>query len=1001
MKQEPGKLILRSLLALLAILAAATARADYDSEVSTDTPLYSWEDNLTATAGGVSWNLTGASTNQAGQLGSAAVSFTGNAGSYAKTASAIDLSGVSTVTVEAIVKFPAFNNTDDMAWELTAHGSSTAGGFFFDPNAASPSGKMYVLHRALTGGGTNSATYSRPTADAWHHVVVIYDQTQVSASEITLYVDGTLQTIETRPQTTNNTGTGYANAILNLASRNGTGLYCNMVIERLAIYSGALSSTRIGDHYNAAFGTLTAGTVTESYQNSSSVTFSFTAATNVSGSVTNQAQYSTDYNSADPGSATWNNVTGATATGTNYTVNENPVALRVAYTDDDETVYSDVLEVETIAYRDLIQGDSPLYYWPMDETSGTTMTALVGGVNGTYSNVTLNQSGQVDGGAPSFNGTSSSASVALDLSAHSKIYVECLVYWPSYANTSETLLEFTSNASTTSGGFAIVPNASNGFFQALHCGDVGSATLNGPRPAAGRWSYVVRCFDYTVASNAEITAWLDGITGHVSSRAGSNNASGTTYANSTLYIGSRAGSSRFAPNGAKIQHLAIYSALSEAQIYSHAVTAGFTPTVAWDVDDLIGNGRDGDVDQPKYNALSVLKFTSDCSHIRIKTEGSSAVVNRVRLRVDGSDVAALQPSPVDAYLTYSVGNGGTSRTYEIVNGTQSGTTGVATSYAWLTDLDVAGGTSIAIVPPSSSNVVVVYGDSITVGTATTAPERDAPVSVLRNTYSRNTIAEGWDGRALSDHNATAGDRTAMAARIASYNPTYVYVQIGVNDYIRRTQSSANFGTMYADFLDKLHAAAPSAVIICQTMTPMTDESELQGGYGVLEDYRDQVRTAVGARAWAVLADADTEAWITTGDLVDTVHPSTAGAATLAQEIDAVLTANAPSGVTAGTLSVDSKTNTTVTLSWTDATGGTPPYTYDIEQSPQGAETWTTVATDVTSPYTVTGLSPNTAYDFRLKVTDSAPMMAGPAITRRRRRLISRRKQPRKKWGLAV
>lgn len=68
--------------------------------------------------------------------------------------------------------------------------------------------------------------------------------------------------------------------------------------------------------------------------------------------------------------------------------------------------------------------------------------------------------------------------------------------------------------------------------------------------------------------------------------------------------------------------------------------------------------------------------------------------------------------------------------------------------------------------------------------------------------------------------------------------------------------------------------------------------------------------------------------------------------------------------------VDSKTRTTVTLSWSDATGGTPPYTYDIQQSPAGADTWTTVATDVTSPHTVTGLTAGTSYDFRIHVTDS-------------------------------
>lgn len=541
-----------------------------------------------------------------------------------------------------------------------------------------------------------------------------------------------------------------------------------------------------------------------------------------------------------------------------------------------------------MAYRDDIQADSPIHYWPMDETSGTTMTALVGGVNGTYSNITLNQTGQVDGGAIQFNGTNARGSVALNLSAYSKIYVECLLYWPSYANDDRLAWEFTANGGTTNGGFVFDPNAAGGHMRAFHRGDVGSALTDVRRPAPARWTHIVVCNDYTVASNAENIVYHDGVSCAIVSNGGSNNASATVFANSTLNIGCRNGSSLFAPNGAKMQHLAIYSALSDSAIAAHAAAAGINPAVSFSTSDLHANVRNGTTDNPKWNALSILKVVSDCAFIRFSTVGSSAVTNRVYLRVNGSGVGQFTPAP-GAYSKTSIGNGGTSRTYEIINGTQAGLGPTATSYSYVDTLECVGGTSTTIEAPSADTRIIMYGDSISVGTATTTPETDAPVSVLRTTYARNAIAEGWDGRAFWDNGSDATKRQAMADQIASDNPSYIYLQIGVNDYIRSLWTAANYQTAWADFLDKLHAAAPNATIIDQTMTVRTTETA-NGQGSTLPQYRTAKQNCWATRSWVYGVDGSTI--LTTSDLADSVHPTTAGAAILAAAMDDAI-ANAP------------------------------------------------------------------------------------------------------------
>ncbi|OME65571.1 hypothetical protein BK120_34350, partial [Paenibacillus sp. FSL A5-0031] len=68
----------------------------------------------------------------------------------------------------------------------------------------------------------------------------------------------------------------------------------------------------------------------------------------------------------------------------------------------------------------------------------------------------------------------------------------------------------------------------------------------------------------------------------------------------------------------------------------------------------------------------------------------------------------------------------------------------------------------------------------------------------------------------------------------------------------------------------------------------------------------------------------------------------------------------------------SKTGTSATFTWSAATGAT---NIKVEQSPTGANTWTTATTGViatnATTATVTGLSAATGYDFRLVVTGGA------------------------------
>ncbi len=212
----------------------------------------------------------------------------------------------------------------------------------------------------------------------------------------------------------------------------------------------------------------------------------------------------------------------------------------------------------TAALHTVIAGFSPIAYWKMNETSGTSMLDSSGNSHtGTYSNVTLNQTGFTDGVAAQFNKASSSfASVAIDLSGQSRFLVCVLVNWNNgggFASDDQLLMEFTANSNTNPGGFRIDPNSSNGNFDIVFCSagpSVGSGSI--PRPSTNGWH--LYCFVMVRTQPSPIdpgcATYIDGSNWYFPNTAGSG-----TFANDILYIGCRAGSALFA--NMTMQHLAI------------------------------------------------------------------------------------------------------------------------------------------------------------------------------------------------------------------------------------------------------------------------------------------------------------------------------------------------------------------------------------------------------------------------------------------------------------
>jgi len=99
-------------------------------------------------------------------------------------------------------------------------------------------------------------------------------------------------------------------------------------------------------------------------------------------------------------------------------------------------------------------------------------------------------------------------------------------------------------------------------------------------------------------------------------------------------------------------------------------------------------------------------------------------------------------------------------------------------------------------------------------------------------------------------------------------------------------------------------------------------------------------------------------------------------------VDNIKVAEAPSCLDPTGLTVDSVTMDTATLSWTDAGGNSG--NYKVEYKADGTSTWAVASSNATSPYTITGLSPATTYNWQLTKdcgnNGSSSVVQGPDFT---------------------
>jgi PKD repeat protein len=301
----------------------------------------------------------------------------------------------------------------------------------------------------------------------------------------------------------------------------------------------------------------------------------------------------TDYKWDLDGNGTFETDSGATATATTSFATSGTRTLAVKVTDNHgvtqtTTVGAKIVGIGVSRYGDGVRATPGLLHnYRLDEATGPTIHDSFASADGTLSGATFGKPGAVNGDpdtSVNFEGNTdptegqigSYGTIPLDLSSQQTITVEFWLKWDQYANNDALAMELTANSNNTAGGFLVDPNAAE--FGGTFGVGIGAGTTRNTvffaRPSAGAWHHYVLVLDATQPAATEVTPYVDGQA--VSYQHESSGTGAGAFANSTLYLMSRAGNSLFGTGS--LDDLAIYSGdVGAARAQEHFYNNGVDP----------------------------------------------------------------------------------------------------------------------------------------------------------------------------------------------------------------------------------------------------------------------------------------------------------------------------------------------------------------------------------------------------------------------------------------
>lgn len=162
---------------------------------------------------------------------------------------AINLSATRAVSVSLWVNRIYSNTGGHALFESSPDSNNSTTGFMLFPDDSSSCSGGGLLVGLRGNAGYNLKCYAQPTSGVWHHLVAVFNKSQSALNEVSLYVDGLLQTAQHQAASNNNTNNFGSNALY-FMSRGGSGDFSSGIIDDVRVYNRALSSIEVQQLYS-------------------------------------------------------------------------------------------------------------------------------------------------------------------------------------------------------------------------------------------------------------------------------------------------------------------------------------------------------------------------------------------------------------------------------------------------------------------------------------------------------------------------------------------------------------------------------------------------------------------------------------------------------------------------------------------------------------------------------------------------------------------------------
>jgi hypothetical protein len=171
---------------------------------------------------------------------------------YARSVNNIDFTLTSSITVQIFSRTTA--TTGGMMFEHTANWNTNTGGFGLAPHSNGNLGRVNLQH---TNHNTVAArNYEFNIGTNWAHHTNIFSRISDSTGRL-VYTNAQLTPFSAEGGYPTGTATGagsFANSLMYIASRGGTGSYCPLELGVFMIFNRKLSDNEISQNFNAIKG---------------------------------------------------------------------------------------------------------------------------------------------------------------------------------------------------------------------------------------------------------------------------------------------------------------------------------------------------------------------------------------------------------------------------------------------------------------------------------------------------------------------------------------------------------------------------------------------------------------------------------------------------------------------------------------------------------------------------------------------------------------------------